>query len=121
MTILTQRFHDLGPVTRIPPGEGRTFQVGDTLIAVFRTRTNEVYATRALCPHRSGTLADGVIGAGQVVCPLHAYRFDLATGQPIGNDCPALQTYPVTINGIGHITLRLEDGADWEGDGHAGG
>ena len=88
----------LGPVEQIPLGEGRVFEVGETRIAVFRTRQGEVYATQAACPHREGPLADGIIGGRQIVCPLHAYKFDLATGKPVGNDCAALRTYAVTLS-----------------------
>jgi nitrite reductase (NADH) small subunit len=35
------------------------------------------------CPHEGGPLGEGSIEAGKVVCPWHAYAFDLRTG---GND-----------------------------------
>ena len=28
-----------------------------------------------------------------MICPFHAYKFDLETGKPVGNDCEALQSY----------------------------
>lgn len=99
---------NLGPAALIPPGEGRRFKVGETLIAVFRTRTGQVFATEALCPHKAGPLADGIVGAGKVVCPLHAYRFDLETGQPSGNDCRALKTYSARVNEDGDILVDLD-------------
>jgi nitrite reductase (NADH) small subunit len=88
---------DLGPIERIPPGEGQTFVVGGRQIAVFRTRDDAVYATQARCPHKSGLLADGVMGDGKVICPLHSYKFDLATGTPLGNGCASLKTYDVEL------------------------
>jgi nitrite reductase (NADH) small subunit len=96
---------NLGPVERIPLGEGREFEVGGELIAVFRARDGRVFGTQARCPHRAGHLADGVLGGGLVVCPLHAFRFELATGKPAGNDCQALKTYRVTINEEREILL----------------
>ncbi len=98
---------NLGPVDRIPLGEGREFEVEGELIAVFRTRDGGVFGAQARCPHRDGHLADGIIGGGFLVCPLHAFRFDLATGKPVGNDCPALKTYRVTINEEREIVLSL--------------
>jgi nitrite reductase (NADH) small subunit len=106
-TIVTWPAHNLGPVEQIPIGEGRTFQVGGLAVAVFRTRTGELFAAQAACPHKGGRLADGIMGAGKVICPLHAYKFDLANGQPVGNDCPALRTYPVRLNASGEIVLNL--------------
>jgi nitrite reductase (NADH) small subunit len=98
---------NLGPVDRIPIGEGREFEVEGELIAIFHARDGRVFGAQARCPHRAGHLADGVIGGGLVVCPLHTFRFELATGKPVGNDCHALKTYRVTINEEGEILLSL--------------
>ena len=103
---------NLGPATQIPPGEGRVFVVGDRPLAVFRARDGRVFAAEASCPHRQGPLADGLLGACGggcvVVCPLHAYRFDLATGAPVGHDGPPLATYPVAITPGGDLLLAAE-------------
>ena len=101
--------YSLGPVEQIPLGEGRVFEVEGMPIAVFRTRRGEVFATQAACPHREGPLCDGIIGGRQVVCPLHAYKFDLATGNPVGNDCEALRTYAVSVSESGDILLSNQD------------
>ncbi len=102
------RVHDLGPATRIPLGEGKVFEVEGLAVAVFRTRDGAFHATQAACPHRQGPLADGMLGGGRVVCPLHGFKFDLATGKPVGNDCRALQTYRVELGERGDILLVLE-------------
>lgn len=90
----------------IPEGEGRVFRAGYVEVAVFRTKEGRLYATQALCPHRDGPLADGIIGAGKVICPLHAYKFDLETGCALGNECQTLVTYPVSLNDAGDIMLE---------------
>ena len=100
--------YNLGPLDRIPVGEGRTFQVEETAIAVFHTRSGKVFATQATCPHKNGPLADGLVGAGKVICPLHAYKFDLATGEAVGNSCEALKTYSVSVSEQGDLLLALE-------------
>ncbi len=100
--------YDIGPVERIPLGEGRRVQVGHIPVAVFRTRSGEVYATQALCPHRAGPLADGIVGGGELHCPLHAYKFDLATGASIGNECKALKTYPIEVSERGEMVITIE-------------
>ena len=48
--------YNLGPLTRLPPGEGRTFRIGASAVAVFRTREGRVFATQATCPHKNGPL-----------------------------------------------------------------
>lgn len=76
-------------------------------MAVFRPRSGRVYATQARCPHREGPLADGLLAAGVVVCPLHALKFDLESGAPLGNDCPALQTYVLSVSPNGELLLTV--------------
>jgi nitrite reductase (NADH) small subunit len=98
---------DAGPVGLIPPGEGRLIVAGGKRFAVFRTRKGDVYAAQPECPHKGGPLADGLVGGQTVVCPLHEYRFNLATGQPIGNNCPSLKTFRVFVNERGRLMLDL--------------
>jgi nitrite reductase (NADH) small subunit len=75
-----------GPLDRIPPGEGRCVRLGAREIALFRQRDGAVFALQARCPHQGGPLADGLIGGGVVICPLHGRRFRLADGSGIDND-----------------------------------
>ena len=56
------------------------------------------------------TLANGprhlvyrIVGEHKVICPLHAFVFDLSSGQPVGNNCGAIKTYPVTVTEEGQI------------------
>ena len=98
---------NLGPASRIPLGEGRVFAVDGRRIAVFRPRDGRLFAVEADCPHRGGPLADGLLGGSIVICPLHGLKFDLATGQPVGNDCRALATYPVELTQDDEIVLRV--------------
>jgi nitrite reductase (NADH) small subunit len=98
---------NLGSICRIPPGEGRSFEIEGTQIAIFHTREGTWYATQARCSHKGGPLADGLIGAGKIICPLHAFKFALATGEPLGHSCPALQIYPVCISPADEILLTI--------------
>jgi nitrite reductase (NADH) small subunit len=96
----------LGPLGQIPPGEGRNFEVQGRRIAVFHTRTGEVFATQAECPHRVGPLADGLLGGTTLVCPLHSWKFDLRSGQALYGTCDLI-TYPVRLSAAGEILLTL--------------
>jgi len=71
---------NLGSVEKIPLGQGRCYLVGEEEIAVFRQRDGHLFATQNRCPHKQGPLSEGVAGGGKVICPLHAHKFDLATG-----------------------------------------
>ncbi|WP_394822324.1 Rieske (2Fe-2S) protein [Pendulispora albinea] len=98
---------NLGSVERIALGEGRTFRAGELEVAVFRTRAGELFATQAQCPHGQGPLADGIVGAARVVCPLHAYTFDLRTGCVTQGACDTLRTYPVEVSSTGEVILHV--------------
>ncbi|MCV7357814.1 Rieske (2Fe-2S) protein [Mycolicibacterium fluoranthenivorans] len=94
----------LGPVSQIPPGEGRTFAVEDAQIAVFRLRDGSLRALDAVCPHKGGPLADGLADDSVVVCPLHGATFDLCTGQDVAGGDP-VRSYPVAeVDGQIQIT-----------------
>ena len=97
----------LGPVSQIPPGEGRAFEVGAQRIAVFRNRQGALFATQAECPHKGGPLADGLLGGTTLICPLHEWYFDLTTGRLNNGDCE-LATYPVRASEDNQILLTLE-------------
>ena len=89
----SMRIH-LGSVEQIPLGQGRCFMVGFHGVAVFRCRDGRLFAVRNSCPPLGGPLAEGVMGAGKVVCPLHGHKFDLVTGQGSEtNEC--VQTFKV--------------------------
>ncbi|HXK17127.1 MAG TPA: Rieske (2Fe-2S) protein [Polyangiaceae bacterium] len=96
----------LGPISAIPEGEGRTFEVGGRKLAVFRSRDGAVFATQAECPHRQGPLADGLLGGATLICPLHSLKFDLTTGIALNGDC-RLETYAARLSSNGQVLVEL--------------
>jgi nitrite reductase (NADH) small subunit len=102
----------IGKIDQIPRGEGRKFRFRGAEVAVYRTQSGEVFATQSDCPHAGGPLADGLMGAANVICPLHERSFDLRTGASLSGDCAALRIYPVTLTAEGGIMLEIgEEGA----------
>ncbi|MBI4296427.1 MAG: Rieske 2Fe-2S domain-containing protein [Chloroflexi bacterium] len=100
-------WYDLGSLDLIPVGEGKVLRVGNTPVALFRTRLGEVFATHAQCTHGDGPLYDGIVGGRALICPLHGRQFDLVSGQPIGGDCPPLKRYGVRVDETGRVLLSL--------------
>ena len=84
-------------IDEIAIGLGRAFDVGGRPIAVFRGRTGDIYAVDGLCPHKAGPLADGMLVGNQVVCPLHAYRFDGTNGDCDQAGACGINAYPVEV------------------------
>ena len=96
----------IGSVDEIPAGEGRTFAVDGTQIAVFRLRDGTLRAVDAICPHRGGPLADGLADNEVVVCPLHGHTFNLCSGADITEGGLSVRSYPVQgRDGAIHITV----------------
>jgi nitrite reductase (NADH) small subunit len=98
--------YNLGLVEAIPSGEGRNYKVGDKLVAVFRSRDGALFATQATCPHRKGPLADGLVGGQTLVCPLHEWSFDLATGKALNGTCD-LAVYAVAKGPSNELLLDM--------------
>ena len=62
------------------------------------------------CPHASGIMADGYLDTvGNVVCPVHRYKFNLSNGRNTSGEGYYLKTYPVQVSGEG-IFVGLEEG-----------
>ena len=55
-----------------------------------------------LCPHQMHPLDEGKITEfGEIVCPLHEYRYNLKTGTEASQRCRDLKTFKVDINDEG--------------------
>lgn len=71
------------------------FRAGGQEICLVR-RGTDVLACTARCPHAGAKMANGYVDArGQLVCPLHHYRFDPATGRNVSGEGYILRTYKV--------------------------
>jgi nitrite reductase [NAD(P)H] small subunit len=94
---MTATLLPLCTVDDITPGLGRGFEVCGRSVAVFRGRDGRVFAMEGRCPHRGGPLADGMLIGDQVVCPLHAYRYDGATGSCDQSEACAVKSYAAEV------------------------
>jgi nitrite reductase (NADH) small subunit len=102
--------HCVGQVDQIPVGEGRAYVVDGTEVAVYRLRDGTLRALAAVCPHRGGPLADGLIDERVVVCPLHGHTYDLATGAELAAGGDGVRTYAVTTDGDNiHVEAPPQD------------
>lgn len=52
------------------------------------------------CPHRDAPLEDGAIIGNEIICPLHAARFELTTGRYLNEPATAnIAVYPLIEQG----------------------
>lgn len=62
------------------------------------------------CPHAGGLMSEGYIDvAGNVVCPLHRYKFSLQNGRNTSGEGYYLKTYPVESRADG-LYVGMEEG-----------
>lgn len=61
-------------------GRGVSRDADGVRVAVFRSG-DQVVALSGRCPHANGPLGLGWIEDGEVVCPLHRWRFRLSDGR----------------------------------------
>ena len=59
---------------------------------------DKLYAFAYKCPHASGIMADGYIDAlGNIVCPVHRYKFNLQNGRNTSGEGYDLKHWPVEV------------------------
>ena len=59
----------------------------------------DISAMDNVCPHRGGPLGEGIVENGKVVCPWHAWAFDLKTGEATHAPLTKVPVYEVKVEG----------------------
>jgi 3-phenylpropionate/trans-cinnamate dioxygenase ferredoxin subunit len=70
------------PVAELQPGALRRVTFGDLDVLIAST-SEGIAAVDDRCPHMAAPLSIGELDGCVVACPLHAGRFDLATGETV--------------------------------------
>ncbi len=91
--------HLVAKVGEIEEDEAIQVTIGEFVLAIFN-HGGKFYATDDTCTHAFASLADGFIEDGCVECPIHAARFELATGKAMAPPADVdIKTYPVRVEG----------------------
>lgn len=89
----------------LPDSRVKKVKLGNREIGIVRIG-ERIFGFNAFCPHRGASLIQGSIHKGEIICPLHQYRFELQTGQAKAGNCPDLETYLCILSDVGlKITL----------------
>ncbi len=92
-------FVTVGKVGSIPEGTGASFPVGDHMVAVFLHK-GTYFAINDFCPHQGASLGAGCLDEeGSVMCPWHAWRFDVRDGT--WRDSPRIKTETFEVRVVG--------------------
>lgn len=74
----------------------------------------DVFAFAFKCPHAGGIMADGYIDAlGNVVCPLHRYKYDMKNGRNVSGEGYYLKHWPVEVREEGVFVGMESSGWLW--------
>lgn len=98
------------------------FEENNIAVAVLRGKKicigrfkDKIYAFAYACPHAGGMMSHGYIDAqGNVVCPLHDYKFCMKNGHNVSGEGYRLKHWPVEINEEG-VFVGIEESAGFWG------
>ncbi len=92
-------FVKVGKVQDVPPGSAKVYEVNGRAVALCNVG-GDLYAIDDVCTHDEGSLDQGELEGFEIVCPRHAARFDVRSGEVTA--LPAvlpIDTFKVRVEG----------------------
>jgi len=89
-------------------GSRRVARPGRTVVAVFRTADDRIFALLDRCPHKGGPLSQGIVFGDGVACPLHNWTIGLSDGCARAPDVGCTQTFSVQVE-AGLVSLDADE------------
>lgn len=97
-------------LAQIAPGCMRRVDAGGERITLYNV-DGALFATTDVCPHKGAPLHEGFLDDCVVMCPFHAWEFDVTTGECLSiPDYASLKRFPVRLDG--DRVLVLVEAAD---------
>jgi nitrite reductase (NADH) small subunit len=93
---------DVGDVAQ---GRGRVVEAEGRTLALFNVE-GRFYVIDNACAHRGGPLGEGDLEGRLVVCPWHAWRWDVTTGRNANNPAVTMTCHPVLVE-AGSVFVEL--------------
>ena len=90
----------IGDASEVPAGQVRVLRCAGGREVAVSNIDGAYFAIDDVCTHDGGTLGEGRLRNGRVVCPRHGAQFDARTGKVIS--LPAVKSvgaYAVTVEG----------------------
>jgi nitrite reductase (NADH) small subunit len=81
-------------------GQARVVEAEGRTLALFNVE-GRFYALDNACAHRGGPLGEGDLEGRLVVCPWHAWRWDVTSGSNANNPAVRMASYPVRVDADG--------------------
>jgi nitrite reductase/ring-hydroxylating ferredoxin subunit len=89
----------------VDEGQAQVVEAGGRTLALFNV-DGTFYALDNACAHRGGPLGEGDLEGRIVICPWHAWRWDVTTGANANNPAVKMTCYPVRVDG-GSVFVQL--------------
>jgi nitrite reductase (NADH) small subunit len=89
------------------PREGQVCEAAGGRLCVARVN-GQIAVLDNICPHNDGPLGQGMIENGRVICPYHAWAFDLKTGEELSNPSAKVLVYEAEVRD-GALMVRPPD------------
>lgn len=89
----------------IEEGKGKCVDVMGQEVAIF-FKNGQYYALQNTCAHRGGPLCEGEITNHEVICPLHAWSYDLKSGECTNMPGVKVAVYKVVVDG-GEVKIEV--------------
>ena len=94
-------------VAELPAGNCMELSVGGKPVALYNVG-GTFFATSNVCIHRGGPLGQGTLEGHDVMCPWHAWTWDVRSGENTANSSLRIPTYEVKVEGE-QVLVRLPD------------
>ena len=91
-------FVEVANVNDLRESKRKLVNIGNDKIALFFL-DGKVYAISAVCPHRGGELIDGQSDDEEIICPMHAFMFNIKTGICLNHPGYSVRNFRVKIEG----------------------
>ena len=91
-------FVKVGSISELPPGSVMEVMLGDDAYAICN-RNGELHALWGTCPHAGGPIGQGTLDGDLVVCPLHEWSYDCATGENNFDPAIKLDRFAIKVEG----------------------
>ena len=98
-------FVKVANTSELTNGSKKKIYVGDKVILLSNVN-GSYYAISDKCPHMGGSLGEGVLKDGIITCPKHGAKFDVKTGEAVGEAKMLLLKIKVKNNRV--FPLKIE-------------
>ena len=93
-------------IAELAPGACTEVAVGGKAVALFNV-AGSFHAIGNRCVHRGGPLGQGMLDGQMVLCPWHAWTYDVTTGVSTVNPEIRVPRYDVKVEG-GAVLVKVD-------------